>query len=197
MAKIEIGTGRSRIKELSQGIEIIIPAKKNYFLLLFLAFWLVGWVVGEVSVIRELLHTESKAPTLFMIAWLGGWTVGGGFAMLVWLWNLKGQEVVTIDGRELKHIRDFVLFSRSKEYEVAHIKDLRTNPHLPSMFSFGSGLEFWGIGGGTVAFDYGYSTHKFGSGLDEGEAKHIIEIITNKYPNFQLAPKKAGTSLNP
>ena len=148
MAKIEIGKGRSIINDLPQAIEIIIPAKKNYFLIFFLAFWLAGWAFGEVTAIGEIINTESKAPTLFMVAWLGGWTVGGGFALFAWLWNVKGKEIVRVDGMELKYKRDFVLFSRSKEYEIAHIKNLRTNPDTTSMFGFNNGMEIWGLTGG-------------------------------------------------
>jgi len=184
MAKVEIGKSRSSINDLPQGIEIVIPAKKNYFLILFLAFWLVGWAFGEVSAIGTFLNSESKAPTLFMVAWLGGWTAGGAFAIFAWLWNIKGKEIVRIDGMELQHKRDFVLFSRSKEYEIANIQDLRLNSNPSSMFGFNNGMEFWGFTGGTVSFDYGHSTHKFGAQLDEAEAKHIVETIKKRYKNL-------------
>ena len=81
MAKVEVGKGRTTINTLPQGIELIIPSKKNYFLIMFLAFWLVVWVFGEVTAIGTLLTLEGKAPKLFMIAWLGACTVGGAFAM--------------------------------------------------------------------------------------------------------------------
>jgi len=38
MAKVEAGKGRSQIKETATGLKITIPAKKNYFLILFLGF---------------------------------------------------------------------------------------------------------------------------------------------------------------
>lgn len=183
MAKIEVGKGRTTINEFPQGIEIIIPSKKNYFSIIFLAFWLVGWAVGEISAIGMLFSAESKGPTLFLVAWLGGWTAGGAFAIVSWLYNIKGKEIIQIDGYELKHIRDFVLFKRSKEYEMAHIKGLRASTNNSSIFNFNSGMEFWGLTGGTVAFDYGHNTHKFGSGLDEAEAKHIVETVKHRYTN--------------
>ena len=42
-------------------------------------------------------------------------------------------------------------------------------------------MEFWGFSGGSVAFDYGHSTHKFGSGLDEAEANHIIKTVKEHF----------------
>lgn len=184
MVKVEVGQGRATIKGLPQGIEIIIPSKKNYFLIFFLAFWLVGWAFGEVAVLYSLVNLESESPKLFLVFWLGGWTVGGVFALIAWLYNIKGKEIVHINGMELKHIRDFVLFKRSKEYEMAHIKELRAGPTNSSIFNFTNGMEFWGNTGGTIAFDYGQSTHKFGTGLDEAEAKHIVETVKNRYKNL-------------
>ncbi len=40
-------SGRSVISELYNGIEIHIPARKNWFIVVFLSFWLCGWAVGH------------------------------------------------------------------------------------------------------------------------------------------------------
>lgn len=149
-----------------------------------MGFWLLGWAFGEITTIITLVIENNKAPGLFLLGWLGAWTVGGGFAIIAWLWNVKGKEVIRIDGFELSHVRDFVLFKRAKEYELAHVKDMRTNPGNTSYFGFNNGMEFLGVTGGTVVFDYGASTHKFGSGLDEAEGKHIIEMLRVRYKNL-------------
>ena len=184
MAKVELSKGRAIIDEQPHGIEIVIPTKKNYFLILFLGFWIVGWAFGEVSAINTLLNGESTSQILFLIIWLGAWTVGGGFAFFIWVWNLKGKEIIRITNKELQYIKNFVVFSRSKEYEINNIKNLRIDNKANSIFNFNAGLEFWGLTGGAIAFDYGYSTHKFGSCLDEAEAKNIVETITARYKNL-------------
>ena len=185
MAKVEVGKGRTLINNLPSGIELIIPSRKNLFLIFFLAFWLVGWGVGEVSAIESIINSKPETPVLFMVAWLGGWTAGGAFAISAWLYNIKGKEVVRIDRLELKHIRDYVIFKRSKEYELAHVKDLRALASSSSMFNFNTGMEFWGFTGGNIAFDYGHNTYKFGTGLDEAEAKHIVETIKHRFKNLE------------
>jgi hypothetical protein len=38
------------------------------------------------------------------------------------------------------------------------------------------------FGGGTIAFDYGAKTFRFGGGLDEAEASHLIELLKSRYP---------------
>jgi hypothetical protein len=45
-------------------------------------------------------------------------------------------------------------------------------------------LEFWGISGGRLAFDYGAKTVQFGIGLDESEAEFLFTVIEKKHPQF-------------
>lgn len=182
MAKVEVGKGRSAIEETTSDLQITIPAKKSYLLILFLSFWLVGWAVGEVTALAMILKTET--PKLFMLAWLGAWTVGGAFAMYIWLWNVMGQEIINLSNTELRHVRRLPVFQRSKEYDLSAVSKLRVQAQNSSMFSAHAAMEFWGISGGSVMFDYGHSTHKFGVQLDEAEANHIVTIIKQRYKNL-------------
>jgi hypothetical protein len=184
VAKVEVGKGRSQIEDTPSGLRITIPAKKNYFLILFLAFWLVGWAFGEVTALAQVLNPESDAPKLFMLVWLGGWTVGGAFAIYAWLWNVKGKEIINISSLELQHIRSMPVFKRSKEYDLSAVSKLRAQAPGSSLFGAQNGMEFWGISGGSVVFDYGHSTHKFGVQLDEAEAIHIVNAINKRYKNL-------------
>jgi len=184
VAKVEVGKGRSKIEDAPCGLRITIPAKKNYFLILFLAFWLVGWAFGEVTVIAQVLNSESDAPKLFMLAWLGAWTVGGAFAVYVWIWNVKGQEIINLSSTELQHIRRMPMFQRSKEYDLSAVSNLRTKAPESSMFGSRNSMEFWGVSGGSVVFDYGHSTYRFGAQPDEAEANNIVVTIKQRYKNL-------------
>lgn len=184
MARVEVGKGRSQIEETLLGLQITIPAKKNYFLILFLAFWLVGWAFGEVTVLAQVLNPENEGPKLFMLAWLCAWTTGGAFAIYAWLWNVKGQEIINLSSTELQHVRRLPIFQRSKEYDLSAVSNLRTQAPNSSLFGSRNSIEFWGISGGSVVFDYGHSTHKFGAQLDEAEANHIVSTIKQRYKNL-------------
>jgi hypothetical protein len=37
--------------------------------------------------------------------------------------------------------------------------------------------------GGTIAFDYGARTYRFGSGMDEAEARAIVAHLQSRLPN--------------
>lgn len=94
MAHVAPPESRSTITDTVDGLEISIPAKKRFFISLFLIFWLGAWAVGEMSAINQIMGSESPGP--FIIFWLGGWTLGGLFAFAVLAWSMAGQEVITI-----------------------------------------------------------------------------------------------------
>ena len=53
-----------------------------------------------------------------------------------------------------------------------------------SLVDTSNGMEFWGISGGSVVFDYGHSTYKFGDELDEAEVNHIVSTIKQRYKHL-------------
>ncbi len=110
------------------------------------------------------------------------------FASYIWLWNARGGEIIRISDSELKLSREYVWFSRSKFYETRHISNLRISDLSPSSLTMGGGMEFWGLSGGTITFDFGSTRVKFGLGIDETEAGHIIEVIKTRYKNIDPVP---------
>ena len=102
-----------KIEETFDGRRIIIPKPKRKLGdiggMAFLCFWLCGWSVGEVFVIRAAWHAVQNSKFdggfWFMIAWLGGWTVGGAFAIKAVYKLARGEpsEIITIGGHQLTH----------------------------------------------------------------------------------------------
>jgi len=177
----------SRIQQFDSpdGLQFIIPAKRKIFLMLFLGFWLIGWGFGEVTVTKQLFFSNGpNSAGLFMLAWLGGWTIGGAFAIFTWVWMLAGQERITLRSDALIHRREVFGLGLSREYGLTSIRDLRIAQQPASSFSSANSLQFWGISGGLVAFDYGSRTIQFGASLEEAEAKSILKSITSRSPNL-------------
>jgi hypothetical protein len=80
-------------------------------------------------------------------------------------------------------IRRLVLgFSRPKEYLAEHVKDLRASPMQMSARGWPMGANFWGLSGGTLAFDYGARAFYCASGADEAEARQIVAVIKGRFP---------------
>lgn len=88
MTLLQPPAGRASIRDEPNGLRIVIPSQKNWFAILFIAFWLCGWAFGEHFAIGQI--REGKG-SLFMIGWLGAWTVGGAWAIYTWLWMVLGR----------------------------------------------------------------------------------------------------------
>ena len=182
--RVEPTKPRWRAEEGPGSLRFVIPAKRNWFIVLFLSFWLCGWAFGEFMVPTHFFDKSRGAGVdLFMVAWLGAWTLGGVFAIYVWLWNLMGREIVVVTGPALEIRRAVNNIGHTREFDVAHIRGLRVANQSWNPWDLSSGLRFWGVGGGAIAFDYGAKTYRFGGGLDEAEAKQILARITQVIPS--------------
>ena len=182
-------------------LKFFIPSKKNWFIIIFLGFWLIFWAIAEVAVgggmivgiikmliegkLLELL-VEGVLGGLFIFVWFALWTVGGSFALYTWLWNITGREVIEVTGESIQIARRIFSFGKPKEYTASHIKDLRTVPTAGhGVWGFRVTRFTWGVPPGTLAFDYGAKTVNFGSGCEEAEAKMILKEIWQAYPQYK------------
>ncbi len=182
MAKIQPSDSRITIADTAEGLRIVMPCRRSWFVICFLAFWLCGWAVAELMVANQFMKGDSPPDgELFMLAWFGVWTVGGVVALYAWLWQLIGKEIITARGQTFHIRRDIGGFGFDKEYELVQMRDLRVGPVGMNPLGFSSSLQLWGVGGGVIAFDYGARTHRFGAGLDEAETKQVITAVTQRY----------------
>lgn len=161
---------------------MVMPCRRSWFVICFLAFWLCGWAVAEVLVASQFLNGDTPPEgELFIAAWFGVWTVGGVVAVYAWLWQLIGKEIVTVHGQTFTRRRDIGGFGFDKEYSLVRMRDLRMRLVASSPLEFSSSFQLWGVGGGAIAFDYGEKTFRFGAGLDEAEAKQVVAAIQQRY----------------
>lgn len=172
---------RATLQDTPAGLEIIIPARRNTFLTLFLGLWLCGWLAGEIATPAMLLRGPVPVIGLvFVTAWLAGWTLAGVFALYVFCWQLAGRERISVSPSRLAIRREVFGIGRVREYDTGHIQDLRVAPVSFNPFDFRSGLQFWGIGGGLIAFEYGATTIRFGSALEEVEAHSVVAEVRSR-----------------
>ena len=195
---------RHTVQDDGATLRISIPSRKNTLYLIFIGFWLAGWAVGEIfvggMVIAGIISLLFDMPAIagveatglagggvFILAWLVLWTVGGGFALYGFFWQLVGKEIVTVSYEGIITQRAVLRLGRKKEYLATHIKELRVSPlaPYPSMFGWNRMGQLWGMTGGLLAFDYGAQTFRFGAGVDEAEAKQILEKITARFPQYR------------
>ena len=173
---------QSTVSQTPEGLLISIPSRRNIFLVLFLCLWLVGWGFGEIAACRELFDPQKNTADLFLAVWLTGWTLGGGAALYILSWMLAGREVVALRPDALVNRRILWGFDRAREYDLPQVKNLRVAPLVWNPSDWNGALQFWGIGGGPIAFDYGAKTIRIASGIDEAEARLIVNELKSRYP---------------
>lgn len=178
--------GRATFNESFDAFEVIIPTKKNWFLILFLGVWLGGWAAGETFAIgaltSQILDGEGF-DKVFIFLWLCAWTVGGFFAMKTFWWNLIGKEAITFKQGQVTIAKKGSLFSRPKTYDLREVKKIRAKEEesiFGSPFGGKTNMSAMNSQGGTLRFDYGLQTVKFGIGLSEAEANFILDTLKSK-----------------
>ena len=162
---------RSTIRRTNEGVAVALHRRRLWWVLIFAPVWLCGWAVGEVAVGGELVRGAAPAVALL---WLLLWTAGGLLVALLWLWNAFGRETLLVDASTLTIRRAIGRYGRNWHFDRAHVRDLRVSPAPVDPFSLSGSLQWWGVGGGVIAFDYGARTYRFGAGLHEAEAKLIL-----------------------
>jgi hypothetical protein len=178
--------GRATIQDNITNLQIIIPAKRNWFIILFIGAWLGAWIMGEFFALGMVtgLFSGRGPANLFILIWLIGWTVGGFFAFRMFLWNLIGKEIITIGQGTLAVAKKGALLFKAKTYDLNEVKNIRAQEdNLAVAGPFG--IRPGGFGafntGGTIRFDYGLQTVKFAGGIDEAEAKFILEKLKDRH----------------
>jgi hypothetical protein len=181
MTTSPVPQGRASVGNAPEGFQIVIPARRQIFALLFLPVWLCGWAFGEFSVIQTLIHPKSPGePIAFLVFWLVGWTLGGAFALASVLWMLAGKEILRFGSGVLEYRRGVGALGYSKRYELFHVKNLRAVP-MSGLAARNNAMAGMGWSGGQIAFDYGATTVHVGNGVDEAEAGQLVEQVKRRY----------------
>jgi hypothetical protein len=183
MSKVSPPRSRASIDDLGDGVEVSIPTRKNWLLILFLGAWMCGWFFGETSAISQLMAGEVKnsGSRGFLTFWLVGWTVGGFAAGTAWLWNIAGVERARFRSDGVSVRREVLGIGFTREYDASHIRNLRVSGAPAAIDDWRSRLHATGLLGGAIAFDYGSSTVRFAMGLDEAEASQIVSQIRSRF----------------
>jgi hypothetical protein len=163
------------------GFRLTVPKHRPLFLMFFLPVWLVGWVFGEVTALRQVfVGGPPGGSDLFMLVWLTGWTVGGAWALATILWLAAGRERVQVQQGTLTLEHVVGTLGRRRSYDLQQVTRLRALPQT-SQELMASNMTAFGLGKtGALAFDYGTSTVRWGAGLDEAEARVIVERLTQR-----------------
>jgi hypothetical protein len=176
-------TPRARITEEPTGLRVEIPARRSPRLALYAVFLLGFWALGEAAVVHALLAgPASGGDALAAAICLVPWTALGAAILAGCLWVAAGRAVVIATDRELTIRCGALGLGTTRAYDMAHVRALRLGP--PWIFQPRPALGFtvWLTpGAGPIALDYGSRTIRFGNGLDEPDARRVVERLAERF----------------
>jgi hypothetical protein len=180
------------------------------FMTAFLPIWLIGWAAGWILVITvltaqllgiapESYGLDTGFEQVVGLYWLVMWTYGGISVTKLFLWERIGKEIIVFTRQSITYRRQLPGSKYADEYTAEHIRDLRVSPVEGSWREWHKNSRlrksrmFWEFTdafteAGTIAFDYGARTIRFGSGLGTPEAQHIVFTITARFPQYGDTP---------
>lgn len=180
MGEVEVGRGRSYTEWNPGGFRVVIPSHRTFLKTIMSLIAVITWPYGMVLAQGNMTDPVLGGLDPFMVMWLVAWAVMGPLLGLLLLWVLTGKEVINVSSNELQHVRKVPGLRWSREYRLTFVKDVRFVRQYYAHMHPGYTLEWWGLSGGSIAFDYGRSTHRFGAFLEEAEAKEIVDKINDR-----------------
>ncbi|HZV67344.1 MAG TPA: hypothetical protein VFG03_20860 [Telluria sp.] len=181
---VEPALPRYQLERTPGGIRVAIPARRNWFVILFISVWLVAWAFGERSAIEQLTDPQKPSQGAFLFIWLIGWTLGGAWALLSVLWQMFGKEIIIVEHGVIVHSADILGIGRTRSYAANQVTRLRAVDYTSSMRSNQAAWKppFFGAAAGPIAFDYGARSIRIAPSLDEAEARLLVPKLTERLP---------------
>ncbi|HEY5723541.1 MAG TPA: hypothetical protein VIT45_14595 [Allosphingosinicella sp.] len=176
----ELKSPRFSVEPASGGELIRIPARRNWFLLLFVTLWLAVWTIGGLGTGAAVLREFNFAILISLAFWL----LGVLFAATIISWQLVGVEFLRVVGGDLEIGYSFPGFQRSRLYRGGDIRSLAAaaSNDMFAMFNWGFPPFLNWTRLGSIKFNYGARTIRAAASLDEAEGQMIVEYVRKRLP---------------
>jgi hypothetical protein len=115
-------SGQIKFRENYNGFEILIPSKRNWFLVIGFSLFILIWFVVEIFVLLSFILYRSNNS--FPFIWICGWTAAGLFAIRMWIWHTLGKTMISIQSSQLIIWRQNDIFSKQKQFDLGKIRNL-------------------------------------------------------------------------
>ena len=163
------------IIETDNQLKITITKKANLFILFLTGLWLINWSAMISIIIYGIITNPEKldGEIIFILIML---FLAGLFVLKIFLWHLKGKEIVTINNCELIIKKTGTILTFSSKYNIDYI-DTICNTEKSTTPKW---IKNLGLGGGQIEFIYLEDRKYFGQSLNVSDASKIIRKIKEK-----------------
>ncbi|MCB0661653.1 MAG: hypothetical protein KDC24_02845 [Saprospiraceae bacterium] len=181
-----MNNGKATILERKGILEISVPSKKNWFILILGVAWQGGWYFGFINALDAFSFDQPGFEGIdgFMLVWLLGWSIAGIGVVIMLFWGFFGKERIIHNQRHLDFERTVFGLGLKKKLETKHLKNFRHEKVDEGLFG-GNRWSIWGLGPGKIKFDYGMKTYSFGLGVDDAEANYLVDLLKKRFENHE------------
>jgi hypothetical protein len=130
--------------------------------------WL--WILSEAVLIAVFGGYAARywAAMPSMLKVFSAWGIGG--AIVAWLYQLSGSEVIEFDATGIRIRKDILGWERLREYQIKDCSELDVHPK-------GDGDDYG------IQCKVGWRTIRFGEYVSEDQANEIFSVLRRDLPN--------------
>lgn len=154
-------------------IKFIIKRTPNGLVLLVTGLWTLAWVVLLGTLVVGLISDKDKRADGVLVLFIILFFMIGLFICRVFLWHLRGKEIVEITDDEFIISHVGTIFPSTKKFEFSLIENIAftDNSTIPRW------IKLTGLGGGHIEFEYMGQKKYFGQTIELKNAKEIISRL--------------------
>jgi hypothetical protein len=167
---VPVRDSRVEVRRDPDGVRVAVPRRRTFWQVL-VPLWAL-FVIGFGLVMMLTGDSPEPWPIGFMVLWVGI----GLFIVGTSSWGLFAREELRLTPRALVQERRLGPVARRRAYDRMRIENLRVSAESIGWFDPRAAWRMYGIGGGTIAFDYGDRTMHVGQ-AEEAEARRIVEAL--------------------
>jgi hypothetical protein len=176
---------RYTVEDTGDGLRVIIPSKMSGTAVYMESLMLLGLIVMPFFVLRSGPFPLSFSGIgLFNVIYALVWLYLLACTVLMLLWTFMGVEVLKINHHDLTVRQQLLGLSHTRKYANDLVYHLRVAPIAYRRGTRQSVWEMLGLVSGPVAFEYSSKTVRFGAGLKEVEARMLVDMINQRFPQY-------------
>lgn len=166
-------------------LEIIIPNKAHWVLTLTWAFFVLIFLFANISFLLEIFGLKiisSPGESLnYSFLFFLVTSFSSFFIVDIFIWTFKGKEIISSDMNNLKIEYTGTLLKKNKVYLKKNIENLRVEMDSEYIKIWGREVydEAYSPYSEKLRFEYKNNIIKFGSIINEIEAKYILELLND------------------
>jgi hypothetical protein len=184
--------GRARIIYNGLEMQVVLDSIRYPFSIIFTLFICAMFALWGINIgsflekVTTIVNTGDTGGMVFYILSTVIWIGGGVFGIYLLGWTWTRREIIAVSSNTLKVQRKIMGISRTREYSISNIKNLRLNEiggsskGLSSSLSGSKGLDVWRLALGSLEFDYGMMTVDFARGINRPEAIYLLNLFQER-----------------